>query len=261
MFAQLVLLFVLAASGTTTADRVLWHWHRDTQICSLRDEAGGGETIEVGRTPANNQTGISITTKAVSNLAGGHFPNSIIELEPGGKVTADVYEYVADGKARVAVTTQDPTFMQKFSQAAAIRIFRGDVAMAEMPLQASAAVADALGNCEDQKMRDWGIDPARWRALKSAPVPITSLMERFSAIDYPTDALSFLVTGDAVTRLDIDTEGHVKQCRSLNASQYKGFEDATCGVLKGAKFTPALDSAGNPVPAPYVIDVVFRIGS
>lgn len=256
------LLFLMVGAQTPTGDRVDWNWDRDTQTCALREQTSStGATIEVSRTPANDQTAIMITVPSDSNLKRKHFSDGVIKLDSDHEIIAEVNTYFDDeNRFHVLAITQDPSFLEKFSNADTLDVSHGDVDVARIGLRSPAAAVAALRSCEDKKMRAWGIDPVAWRALRSRPVPLESLTRRFSDLDYPMNALTFLVTGDAVTRLDVAPNGSVRQCRSLNASEYKGFEDATCRVLKGARFKPALDSTGVAVTAPYVIDVVFRIG-
>jgi len=78
-------------------------------------------------------------------------------------------------------------------------------------------------------------------------------------MDYPADALAQGIEADAVTRLDVGPDGRVISCKAVNSANYKGFADVACRILKGAKFRPALDGMGNPVSAPYLFDVRFRI--
>jgi protein TonB len=109
-------------------------------------------------------------------------------------------------------------------------------------------------------MRNWGFDPISWRALKMRPFPLKPVRDRVSALDYPGEALVHGIEVDAIIRLDVAPNGRVSQCKELNPGAYRGFENAACDVLKGARFKPALDSSGNPVPAPVIYDVRFRIG-
>ena len=95
----------------------------------------------------------------------------------------------------------------------------------------------------------------------SAFHPVEHVKERFRNLDYPAEALVAKVEADAVVRLDVGTNGRVTNCRMLNAGVAKSFEIASCRVLKGAKFTPATNASGEPVAAPIVYDVRFRIDS
>lgn len=189
------LLFLMAGAQTPAGDRADWNWERDTQTCGLHEQAGSaGATIQVSRTPANDQTTVMITVPSDSNLKRRHFSDGVIKLGQGSDVTAEVDTYFDhDKRFHVLATTQDPSFLEKFSNADTLAVSHGDVDVARIDLRSPAAAVAALRSCEDKKMRAWGIDPVAWRALKSRPIPLESLTQRFSSLDYPLDALRFLV--------------------------------------------------------------------
>jgi TonB family protein len=252
-------LLLLASANIAQADTAVWHWDRDSAVCSLVQDVGKGDKLEITRTPANGQTGLQMILKSTRRAA-ADVHDGTLALEPRGAASGEVQLREYDGKLYVNVVTQDPTFPDRFSGSSAVQISGGRIEPLRVTVQSAAAAVQALRKCEDDHMREWGIDPVAWHALRSAPVPTQSLPQMFNDFDYPLDAITFLVTGDAVTQLDIAVDGTVTQCKSLNASKYKGFEDATCRILRRARFKPALDASGRPVPAPYVIDVRFRIG-
>jgi TonB family protein len=253
-----------AAVQASASNQPRWHWDPESTVCALQQEVSDGRTFEISRTPANGQTSLSLTQPARNTIRQGDFRDGLIQLDPGGNVAADVFDWVGvishRDMRRTGAITDDQSFMSKFATANAIEFQHQKLGTIRIPILSAAAVVRALQECEDKKMRDWGIDPLIWRALRSPPTPLKPLSDRFSAIDYPPEALRFLVAGDALTRLEIDADGRVTRCRSINASKYKGFEYATCNVLKGARFKPALNSNGEPVSAPYVLNVRFAIG-
>ena len=53
--------------------------------------------------------------------------------------------------------------------------------------------------------------------------------------------------------IGLDSNGQVTDCRPIESSGQKEFEDAVCTVIRErVKFTPALDPAGNKVPSYYL---------
>jgi Gram-negative bacterial tonB protein. len=257
-FAPLLLAAVAQASASNA---VVWHWNRQTQTCALQSVSSSGDTVEVSRTPANDETGIMLTVRSSTNVRDGRFGGAI-KLDSGEQAVADVVTHLSEAnRLQVYAVTQDPAFLWMLSSASWVEVSTEKDLVVRVPLRSTAAAVGALRDCEDKKMRDWGIDSASWHALRSKPVPLASLRDLFSDFDYPLNALTFLVTGDAATRLDVTPDGTVQRCTSLNASRYKGFAEATCHVLTGARFRPALDAAGNPISAPYVVDVTFRIAN
>lgn len=160
---------------------------------------------------------------------------------------------------QVYAVVENPAFLSAVSNASELAISHPRIGSYRVPLRSAAEAVAALTTCEDAKMQEWGIDSSAWRALKSRPVPLKPVRERFGNLDYPAAAAAQGVEADAVIRLDVGSEGRVTGCRSLNVGLYAGFEEAACKVLQGARFRPATDSAGNAVSAPYVYDVRFRL--
>jgi TonB family protein len=260
VLGSILLLLIQAAQGAS-AEPPDWQWDRASPICTLRQQiSSSGDMIEVSRTPANDETEIKITAQLRSKVREGRFRDGAITPFPADKAVADVALRVDDGKRlQVYAVTPDPAFVGGFSNASALEISHERIAPIKMDMRSAAAATAALHSCEDRKMREWGIDPVSWRALRSRPFPLKAVRDRFRDLDYPAAALAQSVETDAITRLDIAPDGTVERCQSLNSGDYKGFEEAACKVLKGARFRPASDSAGNAVAAPVVFDVRFRI--
>lgn len=257
MRSSSVALLLLLSANAADADAASWRWDPDSAICSLIQDFGNAR-LEISRTPANNQTGVRLIFKSLKR-GEGEIEEGVIALQPGGLASGEVQLRKFDGKLYVNALTEDPKFLEKLSGASALQISGGDIEPVSAPVKSAAAAVDALRKCEDDRMREWSIDPIAWHALKAAPVPRQPLGRMFNDFDYPLEAMTFLVTGDTITRLDVAADGSVRRCSSINASKYKGFENATCRILRRARFTPALDGSGKPVPAPYVVNVRFRI--
>jgi TonB family protein len=256
-----VLLGLLNAVAQGEPDLGDWHWDREAPVCSLRQQTpSSSEIINVTRTPGNDETEVTITSRPPRVDDQTESRDGWIGSYPGEKSAADVTLYLTDKVPLEAyAVTQNPSFMQSLAGASEIEISHPKFAPIRRPIRLAAAVVDALRKCEDRKMREWGVDPVAWRALRSRPIPLKPVRARFSNMDYPADALAQGIEADAVTRLDVGPDGRVISCKAVNSANYKGFADVACRILKGAKFRPALDGMGNPVSAPYLFDVRFRI--
>lgn len=111
-------------------------------------------------------------------------------------------------------------------------------------------------------MREWGIDPVAWRALRSRPMPLNPVGQWMSSEDYPILENEFGVGGNLMLRLNVRPDGSIENCVALSRGKLKELDKSTCRALTSrAKFQPATDSAGNLVPAPFVVEVVFRLNS
>jgi TonB family protein len=250
---------VLLLAAQATPGVANWQWDTTSPVCAVQQE-NGSETIKISRTPANEETVLEISVPKRGGDREERIPDASLDLSPG-KSPASVYVLKQGKKLKVYAATQDPGFIEPFSNASVLVISGGSIQPLELPVSSARVAVGALKACEDRKMAAWGIDPVAWRGLKSRPIAIEDPRERFTELDYPEDALRAHVEFDAIIRLDVATDGTVEKCRGLNPGSYKGFETASCAVLTKAKFHPAIDSAGNPVIAPIVYDVIFRIAT
>ncbi|MEO6582313.1 MAG: energy transducer TonB [Sphingomicrobium sp.] len=154
--------------------------------------------------------------------------------------------------------SDDPEFMSKFSAASAVEITHDRIGTFRAPVRWASAAAYALRNCEDRKMQEWGIDPAMWRGLKVHPVPLKPT-NWVRADEYPRKALKHGLRGWGIARLEVDPDGRIKACTSINRDLYREFSDTVCNALKRrARFQPARDSNDRAVAAPYVVIVRFQ---
>ena len=248
-------------SSVVPADADVWEWDSKTPICSLKQKpAPSGETVQIERTPGNDGTELKITLPAGFKIHKGHFLDAAIDTTPGSTFLADISIGVTkDGQPELYVDLPDPRLINNLAGTASIKVSHPKIGTLDVPIHVATAVITTLRDCENETMRDWGIDPVAWRSLKSRPLPLNHIRERFSALDYPREALAANVEADAVIKLDVTADGTVRACSTAIPSLPEGFETASCRVLTGAKFQPALDTNGKPAPAPIVFDVRFRI--
>ena len=265
---MLLPVFILAAVAAqeSSSNQPIWTWDRETMSCALREDlSSDGGTFEIGRTPGNSEIWVSLIESAKSGDVHGDYRDGRIRVDPDGNFAAEVN--VRTGVLhrrdvrRVDATTYDQSFLAKFSKAKAIEFWHQELGTVRVPIASAATAVRALQECEDQKMRDWGIDPVRWKSLKSPPIPLEHWSKWLNDFDYPLEAISFSVEGGVVARLNVTADGKVSDCEVMNPSKYKGFEASACYALKKrGRFSPALDANGNPVASTYVVDVEFRTG-
>ncbi len=241
-----------------------WLWHRDTPACSVfQSVSADGQRLSASRTPGTNGTIISIEwSDAVSpsqNARAEALPGASVKFDPGGPTNSQVW-VSKDARSRLylSVGSDDPAFMSKFSAASAVEIAHGRIGTVRVPIRSASTAAYGLRNCEDSKMQKWGIDPVAWRRLKAHPIPVKPLVSWLKPEDYPRRALAYGLQGWVVARLDVGSDGAVRDCRPLNPDLYSGFRDTICYAMKKrARFQPARDSNDNVVAAPYVVIVRF----
>lgn len=82
----------------------------------------------------------------------------------------------------------------------------------------------------------------------------------FSDLDYPAAAVAAREEGPVAFRLDVGPNGRVEGCAITGSSGSAELDSATCRLLTSrARFTPARDSAGNPVQDSVAGRIVWRL--
>lgn len=253
------LLLAAAIQATPKAD-VDWTWDRDTPTCSLQQAySTDGKIVSVSRTPGNDRTALNLgkTNPAIGksqSIAGGK-----ITFLPGGTSEAEINVAGVDDNRSILVLSEDPEFLSKLAKASEFELALDKLGTVRVPLRSASAAVAALRDCENSRMRDWGIDPVAWRALKARPLPINPT-SWFTSDDYPIGAVFEGLQGDVISRLEVGPDGRVTDCTSLNRNRPAHARNRMCDKLKHrARFRPALDSRGRPVSAPYVFLVGFRL--
>lgn len=126
------------------------------------------------------------------------------------------------------------------------------------PLSKALAALDA---CTADLVKTWGLDPAQQAALSRRPIPIGGPGHWVQSVDYPTSALADGKSAIIAFRLLVDASGKATSCKIQKATNSPEFIEHTCRVLmKWAKFTPALDAQGAPVPSYYANTVNWMAG-
>ena len=120
----------------------------------------------------------------------------------------------------------------------------------------------ALNTCIDDLVTSWGIDVQKHKALSKTVTPIGSQGNWITTEDYPKAALSSGGQAFVYARLSIDETGKPTACHIQQSTQGKGFGDAVCaGLMRRAKFKPALDAESKPIASYFRKTVFFSIPS
>jgi hypothetical protein len=260
-FAPVFLLLTTSATQSATTNQVEWHWERDTPTCAQNQAySSDGNVIKLSRTPGNDQSlvfigGMDAMPANSKSLLGGR-----VKFLPGGESDAEIFVTKAKGRRDISALSDDPAFLSKFARASAVEITQKELGTTRVPLRSAAAAVEAIRTCEDTRMRQWGIDPVAWRALKARPLPLKSWSEWIGPDDYPITALLEGSQGYMILRFEIRADGHVRDCRPLVRGRPVQSRVRICSRLKGvARFKPAIASSGETVAAPYVLIISFRL--
>lgn len=118
----------------------------------------------------------------------------------------------------------------------------------------------ALVACQHDLLAQVGFDLTRIANLRSLPKPANYPGDWVSAFDYPRRALEQGHQGATTFQLEILADGKIGDCTILKSSGHKQLDEASCqAITSNAKFHPAIDKEGNPVPAPYISTTTWSI--
>lgn len=120
------------------------------------------------------------------------------------------------------------------------------------------AVMAMVRQCTDQLLGEWGLDVARHKGLTVRAQPATKPASWMTDADYPRNMAERRMRGIVNFRLMIDAEGSVTACHIQQSTRPAEFDEAVCkGLMSRAKFKPALDADGQPMPSFYRNTVTF----
>jgi hypothetical protein len=261
-----ILLTLVSASPVEAIRNTAWEWNNDTPGCALQHQLANGRTLGIGRTPGNDTTSISITSSRsfVPPSPAAKFKslkNTKLALAPGMRLAAEISTITdRNGRFDVHGNMDDPGVLEALAAGTFVEFVAGETSIDRAPLSSGRAVVEALRECEDRLMRNWGVDPVAWRKLKTRPAPSNSKLRWISPQDYPQRAVRTRTAGITIARLNISATGKVVDCAAINPDPQMGFGVAVCqAVKKRAKFRAATDADGKNVPAPYVVIMRFVI--
>lgn len=121
------------------------------------------------------------------------------------------------------------------------------------------AAFSAMRSCTDELLDHWGIDVARHREISRWVMPVGQPQKWLKSGDYPADMLAKSQPGIVRFRLSVGADGTPTACHIQRSTNAKGFDDAVCsGLMRRARFEPALDKEGRPLASYYVSSVVFQ---
>jgi TonB family protein len=114
---------------------------------------------------------------------------------------------------------------------------------------------DQMRICLDDLMQRWGVDPEAYHSLSRHAVPSSNPGTWALISDYPQRMLENGMSGTVHFRLMVDKNGMHTEC-SVKTAGGSDFDKLTCQIMmRRARFTPALDAAGQPVASFYINSV------
>lgn len=126
-----------------------------------------------------------------------------------------------------------------------------------LPLGSMVEPLKQLDACAQDLPRNWGLDPAVQQSLQRPAVPIG----QESWLGPGTYPWSFLRNSQSLIvnlRMVMDASGVPTECVVQAPKTQSGAEALTCReIMKVARFEPALDRAGDPVPSYFATTIFY----
>jgi hypothetical protein len=117
----------------------------------------------------------------------------------------------------------------------------------------------ALQACEDDLVRTWGFDPAQLASLSRQPEPLSKPDTWISPDSYPERPLRSGEGAILNFRIIVAPTGRAESCVIQSTVGDKVFADSACRqLMANARFTPALDAAGQPVRALWFNSALYQ---
>ena len=236
-----------------------WRWQTEDEGCTLRQQINVGTQFEIDRTPGNDVTRIALFDRKESFRDTKPVKAVTIAIDPSGRAKAD--GEIGPGEEissrSIALSSFDGTLLQQLSTASSLTLSHPKFETVQIEPRSIGAAIKALSECEDRKMRKWGVDPGAWRALAVKPIPETPPATWLDRYDYPVRAKIYRTDIMVVARLNLDAAGAVQGCEIVNQPPVE-FREAVCSALnRKARLKPARDAMGHATPAPYVLQIRF----
>ncbi len=115
-----------------------------------------------------------------------------------------------------------------------------------------------LRQCSWDTVRKWGLDVEQQKGLTRKPHAKVAPQKWFDSDDYPRKMLFAGHQGIVNLRIMVDASGNPASCHIQRSTRPKEFDDMSCKVaMKNARFEPALDAQGKPVPSYWLASVLF----
>ena len=117
-----------------------------------------------------------------------------------------------------------------------------------------------LRACSWETVESWGLNLEQQKNLTRKPETKRPAYTWFDASEYPPSMIAGGYQGVVNFRMIIDAEGKATACHIQKSTRPQEFDDLVCkSAMKRARFEPALDGGGKPVPSYWHGTVRFVI--
>jgi protein TonB len=256
-----------------------WYVARADEACGMTmDFEGPGETtFTLLKFPDGT------VTTSISNMAWSAKKDDRYEVSYLVNGTAysgsglGINDYVKSG----FMSKFDPEFAEDFAKGSSLHVYLGEQQIDQLSLDGSAAALAAVDRCLRKVRADLAAaarEKARYAHLPEdpfagAPVQAPSVdgprgasplnqssIGRRVMENYPSAALRESRQGTVGLSVSIGADGRVLGCSVTASSGHADLDDAACqGMARYARFSPALDAAGEPTEGSWSTVVTYGL--
>lgn len=187
----------------------------------------------------------------------------VVSVLPNGSAETLQYGSGIDpaSKRRYIETFGAKPLFTQLAGATSVRLTFGSREPIVLPIAGMDAAMRVLKTCQHREAVARGLDVAKLDAVvEPARQANDSAEPPISFQNYPPDAFRNRETGDVEMAWIIDTKGVARDCRIVKSSDSKNLDKATClAVMKGPRYRPARDAAGQAVEMPMWGSVKWRL--
>ena len=235
--------------ATLLAPSGKWTIEYAKDMCVLTRAFGtGSDAILFALKPAPNSDQARIMLIRKTPTQSPHVGTAIVRLSDGSVPSyAQAKSSWAKGVSLTAIDLPRSSLDPLIAGGTITIRFGGKINATFAPTGMAAAVKQ-LGACERDLLTGWGMTVEAQDAI--AQLPRLDLRPLFRNDDYPNNLLNAGVQGSVGALMRVDATGAVDDCKAIEQSGTAQLDDVTCQILrKRAKYQPAIDRLGKPVPA------------
>jgi hypothetical protein len=232
-----------------------WNMNFAENSCIASRRFGTGEAeVQLGlrMLPHSYETELvlMVPERARFGRAGADMGHASVALDGGAaRQTGYIRQAAGRDATRVLVLAVPRETMEGLATAKTLAVAVNGAPPVVLAPTGVRSMLRAADTCLADLLRAWNIDPAQAASVVTWPRPATPPRSWFRSGDYPGGAAAIGGSGRSVLRLNIDATGTPSACAAVIPARNPNFDKAGCGALmKRARFSPALDAAGKPVP-------------
>jgi TonB family protein len=238
-----------ASSGPTPGSGWAVDWA--DQHCSLIRQSGS-DVFALRTVPGSGVWEVRLIKRPWPRGALRDARRVALSLLPAGEILPGrPYVRSIAGEDSLVVHQIPRSLLGRFAAAQGIRAERNGETVLDIPFAGAAEAIAAVRQCEDRALREWGIDPVAFAALRAPPTGLPAAVVNDG--DYPPGAVRARQSGMVVVRLMIDARGRVSDCTPVVSSWHANLDSRSCVIFRERlRMTPAVGADGNPTAAPLV---------